>query len=490
MSQALNPSAASLPTPAPALAHPWGLLLVILTAPLLSVLDVFIVNMAIPAIRADLHATGADLELVIAGYLLGFSAFLITGGRAGDQYGRRRLFVLGLTAFTLTSCLCGVAPSITQLIGYRFLQGVSAAAMLPQTIALIQVSFTEPQARNRAFGYYGITLGLASMLGQLLGGYLVGTDWGVAGWRLTFLVNLPIGLVAIGAALRLLPETSRNQAQRFDVSGVLLLTTSLAALLYPLSVGRELGWPAWSLGLLLLGVGLLGWFWQQQGALRRRGGNPLLDVALFHYPSFNLGLGTLVFFFSVHNSFLLISTVYLQSGLGVGARAAGTTFVFFGGGFLVASFLSIRYLARFGRRLLQFGLLLMVGSLVGQALWAPTFAASLFGLKALLLLYGLGSGSVMPSLLNVALRGLPGHLAGGAAGVYSTFQQVASALGVTVVGGVFFSLWHPGQAASYVHAFRYGLGLDIGCLLVAALLLGQLPAQQPEADQTAAPMLE
>ncbi|OUJ72366.1 MFS transporter [Hymenobacter crusticola] len=471
-------------------AHPWGLLLVILTAPLLSVLDVFIVNMAIPAIRSDLGATGADLELVIAGYLLGFSSFLITGGRAGDQYGRRRLFILGLALFTLTSCLCGVAPSIGQLIGYRFLQGVSAAAMLPQTIALIQVSFAESEARNRAFGYYGITLGLASMLGQLLGGYLVSTEWGVAGWRLTFLVNLPIGLVAIGAALRLLPETARNQGQRFDVGGVVLLTTGLGALLYPLSVGRELGWPTWSLGMMLVGVGLMSWFWRQQGALRRQGGNPLLDVGLFRYPSFNLGLGTLVFFFSVHNSFLLISTVYLQSGLAVKAQAAGTTFVFFGGGFLLSSYLSIRYIARFGRRLLQFGLLLMLLALAGQVAWAPTFAASLTGLKGLLLLYGLGSGLVMPSLLNVALRGLPGYLAGGAAGVYATFQQVASALGVTMIGGVFFSLWHAGQAASYVRAFRYGLALDMGCLLLAALLLEQLPETEPAAPQTAAPALE
>ncbi|GAB3590418.1 MFS transporter [Hymenobacter daeguensis] len=481
MSQALHPPGPGPATPALALTHPWGLLLVILTAPLLSVLDVFIVNMALPAIRADLHATGADLELVIAGYLLGFSALLITGGRAGDQYGRRRLFIGGLAAFTLASCLCGLAPSIRQLIGYRFLQGVSAAAMLPQTIALIQVSFPEAQARNRAFGYYGITLGLASMLGQLLGGYLVGTDWGVAGWRLTFLVNLPIGLLAVGAAWRLLPDTGRNPAQRFDLGGVLLLTAGLGAVLYPLSVGRELGWPAWSLALLLAGAGLLGWFGRQQVALRRRGGNPLLDVGLFRYPSFNLGLGTLVFFFSVHNSFLLISTVYLQSGLGVGARAAGTTFVFFGAGFLVASYLSIRFIARFGRRLLQFGLLLMGASLLGQLGWAPGFAASLLGLKGLLLVYGLGSGSVMPSLVNVAMRGLPAHLAGGAAGVYATCQQAASALGVTFIGGVFFSLWQPGQAASYLPAFRVGLGLDVACLLLAALLLGRLPASAPEA---------
>ncbi|MGI4871096.1 MAG: MFS transporter [Janthinobacterium lividum] len=450
------------------------LLLVILTAPLLSVLDVFIVNMAIPAIRTDLHATGADLELVIAGYLLGFSAFLITGGRAGDQYGRRRIFLAGLVLFTLTSCLCGVAPTIGQLVLYRFLQGVTAAFMVPQTIALIQVNFPEAQARNRAFGYYGITLGLASMLGLYLGGYLVSTNWGVAGWRLTFLVNLPIGIAATLAAWFLLPETAQNRAQRFDFRGVALLTAGLVGVVYPLGVGRELGWPAWSLALLAGGVGILAGFVGQQARLGRKGGNPLLDVGLFAYPSFNLGMGVLVFFFSVHNSFLLMGTVYLQSGLHVGAYATGATFLFLGAGFLVSSYVSIRYIARFGRRLLQFGLLLMLLALASQLLWAPTFASSTSGLKGLLLLYGLGNGLVLPSLLNVALRGLPARFAGGAAGVYSTFQQVASALGVTIIGGFFFSLWHPGQPASYVYAFRAGLGVDIGCLLVAAVLLERL----------------
>ncbi len=460
----------------------WLLLLVILTAPLLSVLDVFIVNIAIPAIRADLGATGADVELVIAGYLLGFSAFLITGGRAGDQYGRRRVFIAGLTLFTLTSCLCGVAPSIGQLIGYRFLQGVSAAFMVPQTIALIQMNFAEPAARNRAFGYYGITLGLASILGLYLGGYLVGTHWGVAGWRLIFLVNLPIGVLATLAALRLLPETTRNQAQRFDFRGVALLTVGLAALLYPLSVGRELGWPAWSWVLLLAAGGMLVGFVRQQARLRRLGGNPLLDLALFSFPTFNRGVGAMGFYFLVHNSFLLMSTVYLQSGLHLAAYATGVTFVCYGTGFLVASYLSIRLLARFGWSMLQFGLLLMLLSLASQAVLAPTFATSTLGLKAWLFLYGIGACLVMPPLLNGALRGLPAHLAGGAAGVYSTFQQVASALGVTLVGGLFFSLWHPGQEASYAQAFRYGLGADMACLVVAAALLqGMKTAVSPNA---------
>ncbi|GAB3879207.1 MFS transporter [Hymenobacter segetis] len=450
------------------------LLLVILTAPLLSVLDVFIVNMAIPAIRTDLHATGADLELVIAGYLLGFSSFLITGGRAGDQYGRRRIFLAGLVLFTLTSCLCGLAPSIAQLVLYRFLQGVTAAFMVPQTIALIQVNFPEAHARNRAFGYYGITLGLASMLGLYLGGFLVSTDWGVAGWRLTFLVNLPIGAAATLAAWHLLPETVPNHAQRFDFRGVALLTAGLVGVVYPLGVGRELGWPLWSVAILLTGTTVLAGFVAQQARLGQRGGNPLLDVGLFAYPSFNLGMGVLIFFFSVHNSFLLMSTVYLQSGLHVDSYAAGSTFLFLGAGFLVSSYLSIRYIARFGRRLLQFGLLLMLAALASQMRWAPAFGSSTAGLKGLLLLYGLGNGLVLPSLLNVALRGLPARFAGGAAGVYSTFQQVASALGVTVIGGLFFSFWHPGQPASYVHAFRYGLGVDIACLVLAALLLERL----------------
>ena len=450
---------------------PWASLIAILCAPLLSVLDVFIVNIAIPAIKSDLRASNSDVELVIAGYLIGFSAFLITGGRAGDQYGRKRVFIWGLALFTLMSCLCGLAPTVSQLIGYRFLQGVSAAFMLPQAIALIQLSFPDARDRNRAFGYYGITLGIASMLGLYLGGWLVGMHPGIAGWRLIFLVNLPIGIAATLAAGRLLAETPRNAAQRFDVGGVALLTAALIAVVYPLGVGRERGWPVWSIALLATGVVLLVVFVAQQARQLRSGRNPLLDVRLFDYPSFNRGVLVLTFFFAVHNSFLLMSTVFLQSGLRVAAYDAGLTFVYFGAGFLVSSWLSIRLLARFGARMLQFGLAVMVIALVGQVSLAPTFAASLGALRLMLLVYGLGSGLVLTTLLNVALRGLPAEFAGGAAGVYTTFQQVASALGITLIGGVFFHAWHPADPSTFIRAYRIGLAADMACLLVAAVLL-------------------
>src|ERR1700759_4332807 len=186
---------------------PWLALVIVLTAPLLSVIDIFIINVAIPSIKAGIQANNAQVQLVIAGYLLGYASFLITGGRSGDHFGRKRVFTWGMIGFTIFSCLCGLSQTPVQLNSMRFLQGVSAAFMVPQAIAFIQVLFTDQKQRSKAFGWFGITLGLASVIGQVLGGYFAGGHFFVAGWRLIFLINLPIGIAALLAARRYLPET-------------------------------------------------------------------------------------------------------------------------------------------------------------------------------------------------------------------------------------------------------------------------------------------
>src|SRR5277367_5129486 len=212
----------------------WFSLIVLLSAPLLSVIDVFIINMAIPSIKKGIVATDAELQLVIAGYLLGFAGFLITGGRSGDIFGRKKIFIYGMLLFTLTSCFCGMAQTPFQLISMRFLQGISAAFMSPQTISYIQVLFPEPEARTKALGLFGLTISVAAMLGQLLGGFLPEFHGFVEGWRLIFFINLPIGIVAVYFAQRSLRETETNKNQKLDYSGVALLTTMLFTLIYPL----------------------------------------------------------------------------------------------------------------------------------------------------------------------------------------------------------------------------------------------------------------
>src|ERR1700743_2479935 len=238
----------------------WLELAIVLSAPLLSVIDVFIINVAIPAIKKGVHATDAEVQLVIAGYLLGYAAFLITGGRAGDQFGRKKVFFWGMLSFTVMSCLCGLSVTPFQLNVTRFFQGLSASFMVPQTIAFIQVLFTDAKERAKAIGMFGITLGIASVTGQVLGGYLSDTHWAIEGWRLIFFINLPIGIVTLWATHKYVGETKINRGSKFDYPGIAILTVALFCLIYPLIEGRENGWPLWSIGMLVLSFGGFGYF--------------------------------------------------------------------------------------------------------------------------------------------------------------------------------------------------------------------------------------
>src|ERR1700712_5357847 len=239
---------------------PWTALIIVLTAPLLSVIDVFIVNVAISAIKKGVHASDGQVQLVIAGYLLGYASFLITGGRAGDHFGRKKIFFWGMLSFTIFSCFCGLAQTPFQLNLMRFFQGVSASFMFPQSIAFIQILFTDPKERAKAIGWFGITLGIASIIGQVLGGFLSEVHWIVDGWRLIFFINLPVGLAALWATHHYLAETKQHESPVFDYSGIAILTAALFCLIYPLTQGREAGWPLWSIILMLFSMVLLYYF--------------------------------------------------------------------------------------------------------------------------------------------------------------------------------------------------------------------------------------
>src|ERR1700761_5506109 len=219
----------------------WLELIIVLSAPLLSVIDVFIINVAIPAIKKGVHATDAEVQLVIAGYLLGYAAFLITGGRAGGQFGRKKVFFWGMLCFTVASCLCGLSVNAFQLNVTRFFQGLSASFMVPQTIAFIQILFTDAKERAKAIGMFGITLGIASVTGQVLGGYFSDTHWAIEGWRLIFFINLPIGIVTLWATHKYVNETKRKEGTKFDYTGIFILTAALFCLIVPLIQGREAG---------------------------------------------------------------------------------------------------------------------------------------------------------------------------------------------------------------------------------------------------------
>ena len=452
----------------------WLVLLILLTAPLLSVIDIFIINVAIPAIKTGVHASDGELQLVIAGYLLGYASFLITGARAGDVFGRKKVFMLGMLFFTLISAACGWAQTPLQLNIARFFQGIAAAFMVPQTISYIQVLFPEKEERTKAVGLFGIVTGMAAIVGQFLGGYFSELQVSFGGWRFIFFINLPLGLIALYTAKRYLKETPIKESS-FDMPGVAILTTALILLIYPLVQGRESGWPWWSKLSIVASFALLGYFVTHQKKKLKNGGNPLIHAALFSYKDFNLALLAVFFFFMEHTSYLLISTVYLQEGLGIHPASAGKVFVFLGVGYTLSSILSVRWVINYGKVVLQWGIFILSGALLfqflmfsGQVQWwliALTFTVQ-----------GIGAGMVLPSLLNMALRSIPVHHAGAASGVYSTFQQTASALGICIIGGIFFFFTGGHSEPALMHkAFQYGIITEIVCLFIVWVILYLLP---------------
>jgi EmrB/QacA subfamily drug resistance transporter len=455
------------------LKNKWLELLIVLAAPLLSVIDVFIINVAIPAIKKGVNGTDGEVQLVIAGYLLGYAAFLITGGRAGDHFGRKKVFFWGMLAFTITSGLCGLSVTPVQLIVTRFFQGLSASFMVPQAIAFIQILFTDPKERAKAFGLFGITLGAAALIGQVLGGYLSGMHGVIEGWRLIFFINIPIGAVTLFTAHLYLSETNRNSGHRFDYSGILILTAALFCLIYPLIEGREAGWPVWSIALIVLSFGIFIYFIQNQKRKLQEDHNPLIDVRLFKIRDFNIGLVAVLFHFMLHTSYLLLSAVYLQNGLGVSAVHCGLYFILPGILFITSSIVASKLIVRYGKRVLQIGALIMALAFLGQMqLWKPGISTWL--IVVLMGAWGLGNGLVLPSLLNLALKNVPSEYAGAAAGIYSTFQQTASALGVSIIGGVFFHFARQGWQTAY-HA---GIMMILFCVLAVSFMLFLLPEGQ------------
>lgn len=448
----------------------WLELAIVLSAPLLSVIDVFIINVAIPAIKKGVNGSDAEIQLVIAGYLLGYAAFLITGGRAGDYFGRKKVFFWGMFAFTVTSCLCGLSTTAFQLNLTRLLQGMSASFMVPQTIAFIQVLFTDAKGRAKAFGLYGITLGTAAVIGQVLGGYLADTNWAIAGWRLIFFINLPIGIVTLWATHKYITETKKQQSTRFDYTGVFMLTLALFCLVYPLIQGREAGWPVWSIALLILSGVIFAYFIYNQKKVLAQGGNPLIDTRLFRIKDFNIGLVAVLFHFMLHTSYLLLSAVYLQNGLGVSAWHSGLYFIVPGILFVVSSIIASRLIVQYGKRVLQAGVVILALAFYLQMeLWQPGTSGWL--ITGLMGAWGFGNGLVLPSLLNIALKNVPVQYAGAAAGIYSTFQQTASALGISIIGGIFFYCSADGWQAAY-HAGVIGL---LVCTALVGIMLYLLP---------------
>jgi EmrB/QacA subfamily drug resistance transporter len=420
----------------------WLALTVVLVAGFMDLLDVTIVNVAVPSILRDLQAAYAQIEWVVAGYVLGFAAVLITGGRLGDIFGRKRLFLIGVGGFTIASALCGVAAGPSMLIGARFLQGAMAGLMVPQILAIIHVTFPAEE-RGKVFGLWGGVLGSASVAGLIIGGLLV--QWNLAGlaWRPIFLVNVPVGLAAMVAAWLVVPESRSSAAPRLDLLGMVLAIAGVLMLVYPLTEGRSLGWPVWTFLLMAGAVVVLALLVAYERWRTRTTGSPLVVLSLFRARTFAWGMAVWLIFWVALGGFFLVWTLYLQVGLGWTPLRAGLTAVSFAVGAAAGAGLSVQVLTpRFGRRVLMAGAVLNAAGFGGYA-WVGSHYGPVihsWQMVAPLVIAGIGFGLVVAPMLDAILTGVPVRDAGSASGLLSTIQQVGMALGVGLVGVVFFTV--------------------------------------------------
>jgi EmrB/QacA subfamily drug resistance transporter len=451
----------------------WAPLALVLTGVFMSVLDFFIVNVAMPVMQGSLHASGGALEWVVAGYALSSSVLLIAGGRLGDRYGRRRMFSLGMALFTLSSAVCGAAPHITELIAGRLLQGAGGALMTSNVLSLLGILYPGEDQR-RAMAAYGGVMGLAAVGGQLLGGVLVQADPLGLSWRACFLINLPIGAAALAMAPRLVPESRGRVGLPLDLPGLALSTAGLTAIVLPLVQGRQDGWPAWTWISLAAAPLILAVYAAQQRALTRRGGLPLIEPALLHDPRLRVGLVAQTVFWCGQGSFFLILALYLQLGRGLRPLSAGLVFTILAASYLVSSARSPELANRHGRRVITAAALTLAA---GHGLLLATVAGigtggSVIALAPALVLIGAGMGLGIAPLATMLLSGLRPEQAGAASGALSTAQYVGNALGVAVVGLAFFG----GVGSGYATALERGLAVLAGLLVCVAGLSRLLPA--------------
>ncbi|WP_255921704.1 MFS transporter [Streptomyces humicola] len=464
---------------------PWRALSVVLIGAFMAILDTFIVLVAAPAIQSGLHASDADIQLIMAGYQLTYAVALITGARLGDLFGRRRLFAIGMGLFTLSSVACAAAPNADMLIAARLVQGLSAAAMFPQVFAMIQV-LVPAQQRPKAFSALGAVIGSSTIIGQLLGGALIQANLFGSSWRPVFWVNVPIGLVTLLLVARWVPESRAAEARGLDLRGASVLTVALAMLVVPLIEGRQAGWPLWTWLSLAGSLLLFVVFAAVERGVDGRGGSPLLQLRLLKQRPFAVGMTLVIIAYAGINSFFLVLSLTLQDGLGQSALGAGLVYTPLALAFFAAS-ISAGRLARHGRTVLQ------VGALAGGVGYVVTICIALLAGHSLsawaltpgLLLIGAGNGLLVTPLLNAVLSQIgPGEV-GMASGVLSTGQQVGGALGVAAIGVIYYNYLgtaaHP-SVAEFGHAFAMAALFNVTLAVAISALLPVLPRAKKAAS--------
>lgn len=446
-----------------------------MTAAFMDLVDVTIVNIAIPSIERDLSASFGSIQWITAGYALALAAGLITGGRLGDIYGRKRIFLLGITGFTIASALCGFAVNPEMLVASRLLQGAMAALMVPQVLAIIHVTFPAHE-RGKVFGMFGAIVGLGAVSGPLLGALL--TQWNLFGleWRPIFLINLPVGIAGLILGRKFIAESKAPKALRLDVVGVVLVTGALLMLIYPLTRGRELDWPLWGHLCMVASVPVFAAFVAYERVKTRKDGSPLVELSLFRVKSFAAGIAVQLTFGVSLGIFFLVWTLYMQIGLGWSPLHAGLTGLPFSLAVSTAAALSVQTLVpRFGRKVLQTGALGMAAGILLYLWVAERYGADITTWQMLppLIVMGLGMGLIVAPLTDAVLADVPREHSGSASGLINTVQQMGNALGLGLVSVVFFGVVDDRPATTPAEvATAFGDGFQNALWWVAAVLVG------------------
>ncbi|OJA61783.1 MFS transporter [Burkholderia ubonensis] len=433
----------------------------------MAAMDTSIVNVAAPALRADLGISGALLQLVVAGYILAYAVFLITGARLGDDYGYRRLFVTGLAIFTVSSLACGVAPGTWLLIVGRIAQGVGAAMLVPQVMSLIQRSFEGP-ARARAIGCYSMILGLGSTAGQALGGVIITADFAGLSWRPAFLINVPIGIVLLARAGSVLPALAGPERRKLDLAGVALLTGAMLLIVVPLTFGHDVGWPAWVWASLAAGVIGIATFLRFERALAQRGGSPLLGLDAVLATGIRPGLAVVSIGFIGYGGWLFACALYLQTGLGFSPMISGFVFAAYAFGFGISNVSWSKLPARLLRFTPAVALIAMAAANLAFGMTARHAGWVAAVMVPLLFCAGASHGLTFGTTVNqMTQRTAPQH-APALSGLVTTSVQLSIVIGVAALGAIYLAVAAPGAHLASARAIA-DVTFAIGALALVAI---------------------
>jgi len=450
--------------------------LAVLIAFVLDVMDSTIVTVAIPAIRDDMHLSSAAMQWSVAGYFLSFAVLLVTGGRLGDIHGHRRMFLIGIACFTLSSMLCGLAGNAAQLVLARVLQGATAALMAPQVMAIVQILYS-PTERIGRLAFFGLLGGLAAIAGPIAGGMLIKADLFDLGWRMIFLVNLPIGALGLLAGWRYLPRERPLVRQKLDLAGIALLAAILLMVLIPLIDGRERGWPAWSFAAMAMAIPVAALLCAQQARRQRRTGDALMAPSLLRNRGYTLALLAALCFAAATGGFFMPLMLTLQQGLGFSAFEAALLHIPFAGGVMIGiAALGRRFLPRFGKYVVIVGAAVMAAAVLCLPAALGRSSGEVAAMLACLLFAGLGMGMVSGPLAPLALARVDKAYAGMASGAFKSTQQIGGALGAALIGALFFMGEEAGGSAlAGMTGAARGVGFSLAWVALFALALPARP---------------